>query len=90
MKVKIKIGRYVKNIGEDDLILDNGSIIQVITQYDNSGAPLRMSKKLFKELNMINFIYLDEEKTNKTNEKFKYYKFNIDDFIKHGYEVVRE
>lgn len=87
MKVKIKIGRYVKNIGEDDLILDNGSIIQVITQYDNSGAPLKMSKKLFKDLNMINFVYLDKEKE---NGKLKYYKFNIDEFIKHRYEIVRE
>ena len=94
MKVKIKIGRYIKNIGKDDLILDNGSIIQVVTQYDNDGAPLRMSKKLFKELNMMNFIYIDKENTKKMfkkyrNNMFKYYKFNIDKLIEYGYEIMR-
>lgn len=31
-KIKMKINKYVKCIGKDDLILDNGACIQVVTQ----------------------------------------------------------
>ena len=47
-KIEMKINRYVKHIGKDDLILDNGSCIQVTTQkgawVDWNYATLAMSK----------------------------------------------
>ena len=99
-KIEMKINRYVKHIGKDDLILDNGNCIQVTTQ---QGAwvgwnyePLTISKKLFKDLKTCGFIYIDEEKTKKANELYKnpfldYYRFDIDRMIKSGsYTVVEE
>lgn len=93
-KIELKIGRYVKLIGENDLILDNGAVIQVTTQhgtYSNwSYAPLIMSKKMFKELKSLLFIYVDEEKTAKANAQYEkpfltYYRFDIERMIKAGY-----
>ena len=99
-KIEMKIGRYIKNIGKEDLILDNGSCIQVVTQngaFSKYGyAPLRMSKKMFEELRKINFIYLDVSKTKKENEKYNtpwlyYFRFDIDLMIESGgYKVVKE
>lgn len=96
IKVLMKINRYIKPIGKDDLILDNGSCIQVITQCGSfsgySYAPLKMSKKLFKELKFLGFIFVDEELSKKANEPYKtpfltYYRFDIDRLISMGYEV---
>lgn len=97
-KIEMKINRYVKCIGKDDLILDNGACIQVVTQegpFVNFGyAPVPMSKKLFKDLKTCGFIYIDEKLTEKANEPYKnsfltYYRFNIDKMIKSGgYKVV--
>lgn len=98
-KIEMKINRYVKHIGEDDLILNNGASIQVVTQrggyyeyrYDN----LKMSKQLFKNLLINGFIFMDQEQTLKANAKYKqpflnYYRFNIDKMIESGYPVVEE
>lgn len=53
-KIKLKIGRYIKNIGKDDLLCDNGACITVPTQKGSWGVwdfkSLNMSKKLFKDL----------------------------------------
>lgn len=97
-KVKIKIGRYIKHIDKDDLILDNGACIQVTTQTGESlgwgrFAYLKMSKKLFKDLKTCAFIYVDEAKTRKANEPYSkpfltYYRFDIDRLIANGYEVA--
>lgn len=95
-KVLMKINRYIKTIGKDDLILDNGACIQVVTQNGSWGdynyAPLVMSKKLFKDLKTRSFIFVDEELTKKANEPYKnpflnYYRFDIDRLISNGYEV---
>lgn len=98
-KIEIKINRYIKHIDKDDLILDNGSCIQVVTQ---SGArseygygTLIMSKKLFKELMNCGFIYPDVSLTKKANEKYGkpvlcYLRFDIDKMIESGgYTVVK-
>ena len=101
MKIEMKINRYIKHIGKDDLILDNGSCIQVLTQDGaRTGwlgcAPLPMSKKLFQELKALNFVYLDIKKTEKENKRYKtpwlyYYRFDIDLMIESGgYTVVRD
>ena len=98
-KIEMKINRYVKHIGKDDLILDNGSCIQVTTQKgawaDWNYQTLAMSKKLFKQLKDCNFIFVDKEKTEKANEKYKnpfltYYRFDIDKMIKNGYPIVED
>lgn len=99
-KIKMKIGRYIKNIDKDDLILDNGACIQVTTQIGASlgwgqFSHLAMSKKLFKELKTCAFIFVDEERTKKANEPYAkpfltYYRFDIDRMIEVGYEVVEE
>jgi hypothetical protein len=98
MKVEMKIGRYVKHIGKDDLILDNGACIQVTTQHgafiQYGYAPLIMSKKLFNELKKFDFIYLDVGKTKKENERYNtphlfYFRFDIEKMIASGgYKVV--
>lgn len=97
-KIKIKIGRYEKYIGKNDLILDNGACIQVITQRGAWGTwnytSLTMGKKLFKDLKKLCFIFVDEEKTKKENERYQkprfiYYRFDIDRMIESGgYEVI--
>jgi hypothetical protein len=99
-KIIMKINRYTKHIGKDDLILDNGSCIQVTTQTGASlgwgqFSYLQMSKKLFKDLKTCGFIFVDEIKTKKANEPYDkpfltYYRFDIDRMITNGYEVVGE
>lgn len=99
-KIEMKINRYVKHIGKDDLILDNGSCIQVTTQKgvfaDYNYAPLIMSKKLFKQLKDCGFIYVDKEYTDKANSKYKkpfltYYRFDVDAMIRSGgYTTVED
>lgn len=98
MKVEMKIGRYVKHIGKDDLILDNGACYQVTTQngaWSNwNYTPLLMSKTMFNELRKRDFIYLDVAETKRANEKYNtpqlfYFRFDIDKMITSGgYKVV--
>lgn len=100
MEIEMKINRYEKHIGKDDLILDNGACIQVVTQQGvrvgfNSFEPLLMSKKLFKELQLCGFIYPDVSLTKKANERYNvpwlfYFRFDIDKMIESGaYKVVK-
>lgn len=98
MKIEMKINRYIRLIGKDDLILDNGACVRVMTQRGAWGdwhyTPLTMSKKMFNELKKFDFIYLDEEKTKQENKHYKEpwlfcYRFNIDKMIKSGgYKAV--
>lgn len=99
MKIKMKINRYIKYIGKDDLILDNGSCIQVVTQnggfYGYSFGTLIMSKKLFNELRKHDYIYLDVAMTKKANERFNaaelfYFRFDVEKMAQAGYEVIEE
>lgn len=94
--IKMKIGRYITHINKNDLILDNGASIRVMTRGCFDGwhtVPLKMSKKLFKDLKTCAFIFVDEEKTKQANVGYEkpwltYYRFDIDRMIKVGYEVV--
>lgn len=100
MKVEMKINRYVKHIGKDDLILDNGACIQVVTQNGAFGewgyCALAMSKKLFNELKKLDFIYLDVGKTKQANKHYNtprlfYFRFDIDKMIASGgYKAVED
>lgn len=99
-KIEMKIGRYVKYIGKDDLILDNGACIQVTTQHGAfvkwHYSILRMSKKLFNDLKKHDFIYLDVSLTKQANKNYNkpflfYFRFNIDKMIASGgYNVIEE
>ena len=98
-KIVMKINRYIKKIGEDDLILDNGSVIQVTTQTGafsgyHYGAMI-MSKKLFNELKKFDLIFLDVAKTKQANPNINpprlfYFRFNIEKLERMGYEVIEE
>lgn len=89
-KIKLKIGRKVYNIGANDILMDNGALVQLTTQ----NGPFRdwtvpvLSKKLFKDLKTCCFIFEDKELTKKySNLKLVYYRFNIERMIEMGYEV---
>lgn len=98
-KVRLKIGRYEKLIGKNDIILDNGACYNVITQRGKfvkwSHQPLIMSKKLFNDLKRFEFIYVDDKKTKEEQLRtgvscLTYYRFNIEKLVKFGYEVVED
>lgn len=98
-KVVIKINRYIKKIGKNDLVLDNGSIIQVITHHgawaQYGYAPLIMSKALFTALKKLDVLYLDVKKTKENSNGFNppklfYFRFDIEKMERMGYEVVEE
>lgn len=91
-KIKLKIGRKIYNIGANDILMDNGALVQLTTQ----NGPFRdwtytvpvLSKKLFKDLKACCFIFEDQELTKKySNLKLVYYRFNIERMIEMGYEV---
>lgn len=55
--VKLKIGRKILDISENDLILDNGACYQIVTQKVCKGFDWHypiMSKKLFNDLKNLN------------------------------------
>lgn len=92
-KVKIKINRYMLEIGMNDYLLDNGACIQVASQKrfvsDWQKQTVLMSKKLFNELRKHNYIFIDEQLTSKANENYSkpfltYFRFDIDKMIASG------
>lgn len=80
IKVELKVGRDVIYVDKDDIILDNGACVQILTKRKFSGwhdYPMRMSKKLFKELLKYHYItFLNES----IGARLKYYKFDIDEW----------
>lgn len=90
--LQLKIGRKTFNIDDNDVIMDNGAIIQVITKktgYGWNAYPLKMSKKLYNELRKFEFLYTDEDLKRYSIEKYHgevtLYKFNIEKMKKCGY-----
>lgn len=82
--VKLKVGRRVFDISENDIILDNGSCYILITKKvlkDWCKCSPSVSKKLFNDLSKLGFIY----KCGQSKEKFDLYKFKIDEMKKSGY-----
>jgi hypothetical protein len=91
--VKLKVGRKILDISENDLILDNGACYQIVTQRIGSGfnkeCP-RMSKKLFNDLKNTELIFTSEELRQAAIKKYgtlviTYWKFNIERMQKLGY-----
>lgn len=101
MYIPLKIGRNVVNITENDIVVDNGTCIQVITriiadysEYPPQKHPLRMSKKLFKELKKYGFLYTDDILKNIAKSRYHsnnivLYKFNIEEMAASGYDVIK-
>lgn len=91
--VKLKVGRNILDIDENDLILDNGAIYQIVTKKVgfgfNESIPV-MSKKLFSDLKKCELIFTSEllrqAAVNKYgNHVIAYWKFNIERMQKMGY-----
>ena len=61
--VKLKVGRNILHIDENDRILDNGACYQIITHKVGSGfdsyCPV-MSKKLFNDLKKCELIFTSD------------------------------
>ena len=90
--VKIKVGRNILDINENDLILDNGACYQIITKRIrfgfNESIPV-MSKKLFSDLKKCELIFTSEGLRQAAIEKYgnhvvTFWKFNIVQMQKMG------
>lgn len=58
--VKLKVGRNILDISENDLILDNGACYQIVTQkigYGFNTSVPKISKKLFSDLKNTGLIF---------------------------------
>lgn len=90
---KLKVGRKILDISENDLILDNGACYQIVTQRIGNGFDKvcpRMSKKLFNDLKNTELIFTSEELRQAAIKKYgtsviTYWKFNIERMQKLGY-----
>lgn len=91
--VKLKVGRNILDIDENDLILDNGVCYQIITKKVGSGfnkvSPI-MSKNLFKNLKNTELIFTSEGLRLDAIKKYgnhviTFWKFNINQMQKMGY-----
>ena len=61
--VKLKVGRNILDISENDLILDNRACYQIVTQkigYGFNKAVPKMSKKLFSDLKNTWLIFTND------------------------------
>lgn len=94
---ELKIGRNTFKITEKDLVLDNGSCAQVITQEVFKGwgtyAPV-MSKKMFRDMKNLGFLYTNDdlkERCHKNHADFcTYYAFDIQAMLRAGYTPIPE
>lgn len=63
--MELKIGRNIYDVNERDLLLDNGSCFQLITLSCGIGLdsqlPVKLSKKLVKDLKKSNAIYTNDD-----------------------------
>lgn len=91
--VKLKVGRNILDINENDLILDNGACYQIITKRiefgSNESIPV-MSKKLFKDLKKCELVFTSKGLRQAVIKKYgnhvvSFWKFNVDQMQKMGY-----
>lgn len=91
-KIELKIGHRTFAISEKDLILDNGNCAQVITQKIFKGwseySPT-MSKKMFRDMKNLGFLYTNDELETLCHKKYGdfcvFYAFNIPAMLRAGY-----
>lgn len=91
--VKLKVGRNVFDIDENDVILDNGAcyilVTKKITKGFSSCSPT-VSKKLFTDLKKCELIFTSEGLRKTAIEKYgnsvvTFWKFNVNQMQKMGY-----
>lgn len=91
--VKLKVGRNIFDIDENDLILDNGAcyilITKKVTKNYSSCSPT-VSKKLFNGLKKCGLIFTSEGLRQAAIEKYgnhvmTFWKFDVDQMKKMGY-----
>lgn len=91
--VKLKVGRDIFDIDENDLILDNGACYQIVTQEIRKGFDRitpKMSSKLFNDLKKCELIFTSEGLRQAAIEKYgncvvAFWKFDVDQMKKMGY-----
>lgn len=91
--VKLKVGRNVFDIDDNDLILDNGVCYQIITKEIRKGFDRitpKMSMKLFNDLKKCELIFTSEGLRQAAIEKYgnsvvTFWKFDVDRMKKMGY-----
>lgn len=84
--MEIKIGRKIYDVDERDLLLDNGSCFQLVTQFTgirlDSWSPAQLSKKLVKDLKKSNAIYTNDDLKMAAEARYypgmTYWKFDIE------------
>lgn len=100
MQVKLKIGKRIFDIDENDLILDNGAVYQIVTKEirdsDWSVYSPQISKTLFNKLKKENLIYTNQELIDIASKTYVVkgcilYKFDIKAMINSKLEnVIKE
>lgn len=92
MTIELKIGRSIYNIDENDIVMDNGACIQVITKMTGAAwreHPVIMSKKLFCDLKKVGFLYTNDELKDVAKKKYRdmvtLYKFDLERMRQAGY-----
>lgn len=91
--VKLKVGRNVFDIDDNDLILDNGACYQIVTKEIRKGFDRitpKMSKKLFNDLKKCELIFTSEGLRQTAIEKYgnhvaTFWKFDVVQMKKIGY-----
>lgn len=89
-QIQLKVGREILKLNENDIVMDNGACIQVITRYTGKGFdkyPVKMSKKLFADLKTVGYLYTNAQLGELSRKKYGgrviLYKFNIDAMCEH-------
>ena len=91
--VKLKVGRNIFDIDENDLILDNGACYMLVTQEiikNYSSYSPTVSKKLFTDLKKSELIFTSEGLRQAAIKRYgnsvvTFWKFNIRQMQKMGY-----
>lgn len=91
--VKLKVGRNIFDIDENDLILDNGACYILVTKKvmkDYSECSPTVSKKLFNDLKKCGLIFTSEGLRQNAIKKYgnhvvAFWKFDVEQMKKMGY-----
>ena len=91
--VKLKVGRNILDIDENDLILDNGACYQIVTKKVGFGFDKYysvISKKLFNDLKRCELIFTSEGLRQDALKRYgksviAYWKFNVNKMKELGY-----
>lgn len=91
--VKLKVGRNIFDIDENDLILDNGACYILVTKKVMKGyseCSPTVSKKLFNDLKKCELIFTSEGLRQAAIERYgnhavTFWKFDVDQMKKMGY-----